>query len=215
MHKKNIIWRLIFLILGLYLCSLGLTFFYFNGLGLDAWNVLHEGISNITGLKFGYAFIVVSFAMLGIALLMGEKLGIGTIANAYLMGNFLQFNIDSGILNTPKSPYVGILFIIIGMIITGFGYYFYMGVGLGSGPRDSFIMAVSRRTNIKIGYLKSITEVVAIIIGIFLGGRFGLGTVIIAIFTGIIIQKVFDFLKFNPQVIQQESLKDTLNKLKK
>lgn len=215
MHKKKITSRLLFLVLGLYFCSIGLTFFYFNGLGLDAWNVLHEGLSIITGLKFGYAFVTVSFIMLSIALLMGEKLGVGTIANAFLIGNFLQLNIDSGFLKTPTTTFSRVLFIIIGMIITGFGYYFYMGVGLGSGPRDSFIMAISRRTNIKIGYLKSITEVAAIIIGIFLGGRFGVGTVIIAIFTGITIQKVFDFLKFNPRIIEQESLKDTINNLKK
>lgn len=215
MHKKSLLTRVILLIFGLYLCSIGLAFFYFNGLGLDAWNVLHDGLSKVLGIKIGDAFVAVSVIMLGVALLMKEKLGIATIANAFLMGNFMQFNIDLGILKMQTNIFSGLLFMLIGMIITGFGYYFYMGVGLGSGPRDSFVVAVARRINMKVGYVKSIVEVLAVIIGYFIGGDLGVATVIMAAFTGVIIQRVFDLLHFNPKLIEQEGLADSIKRFKK
>lgn len=215
MHKKNMLVRLLLLVFGLYLCGVGLTFFYYNGLGLDGWNVLHDGLSKLFNVKIGTAFVTVSIIMLTLGILMKEKLGIATIANALLIGNFMQININLGLLKPQTDLLNGLLFTLIGMIITGFGYYFYMGVGLGSGPRDSFVMAVSRKINLKVGYVKSIIEVIAIILGYLIGGDFGLSTIIIAIFTGITVQKVFDLLKFNPKAIEQESITDVLEKLKK
>lgn len=189
--------------------------FYFNGLGLDGWNVLHDGLSKVFNVKIGTAFISVSLMMLTLGILMKEKLGIATIANALLIGNFMQININLGLLKVQTNLFNGLMFTLIGMIITGFGYYFYMGVGLGSGPRDSFVMAVSRKIHVKVGYVKSIIEVIAIIVGYLIGGNFGVATIVIAIFTGIIIQKVFDLLKFNPKSIEQESVTDIIKKLKK
>lgn len=215
MHRKNMLVRLLLLVFGLYLCGVGLTFFYYNGLGLDGWNVLHDGLSKLFNVKIGTAFVTVSIIMLTLGILMKEKLGIATIANALLIGNFMQININLGLLKPQTDLLNGLLFTLIGMIITGFGYYFYMGVGLGSGPRDSFVMAVSRKINLKVGYVKSIIEVIAIILGYLIGGDFGLSTIIIAIFTGITVQKVFDLLKFNPKAIEQESITDVLEKLKK
>lgn len=214
MNKKNIVIRMVLLIFGLYLCGLGLTFFYFNGLGLDAWNVLHDGLSKVLNLRIGIAFVMVSIIMLILALLMGEKLGIGTISNALLIGNFMQFNIDLGFLKTQTNIIYGLIFTIVGMIITGFGYYFYLVVGLGAGPRDSFVLAMSRITKIKMGYVKSIIEVVAITVGYLIGGNLGIATVITAVFTGMVIQKVFDFLKFDPKTIVQENVMDTIKSLK-
>lgn len=214
MHKKNMLVRLLLLVFGLYLCGVGLTFFYYNGLGLDGWNVLHDGLSKLFNVKIGTAFVTVSIIMLTLGILMKEKLGIATIANALLIGNFMQININLGLLKPQTDLLNGLLFTLIGMIITGFGYYFYMGVGL-SGPRDSFVMAVSRKINLKVGYVKSIIEVIAIILGYLIGGDFGISTIIIAIFTGITVQKVFDLLKFNPKAIEQESITDVLEKLKK
>lgn len=215
MHRKNMLVRLLLLVFGLYLCGVGLTFFYYNGLGLDGWNVLHDGLSKLFNVKIGTAFVTVSIIMLTLGILMKEKLGIATIANALLIGNFMQININLGLLKPQTDLLNGLLFTLIGMIITGFGYYFYMGVGLGSGPRDSFVMAVSRKINLKVGYVKSIIEVIAIILGYLIGGDFGISTIIIAIFTGITVQKVFDLLKFNPKAIEQESITDVLEKLKK
>ena len=213
MHEKNLIVRLILLVFGLYLCGVGLTFFYFNGLGLDGWNVLHDGLSKVFNVKIGTAFISVSLMMLTLGILMKEKLGIATIANALLTGNFMQININLGLLKVQTNLFNGLMFTLIGMIITGFGYYFYMGVGLGSGPRDSFNLALSKRTGVKMGYAKSIVETIVVIIGMILGGSFGLATILGAIFTGIIVQGIFDLMKFNPKEIKHESLKDTFYSL--
>ena len=188
-------------------------FFYYNGLGLDAWNVLHDGVRNLLNIKFGAAYVTVSIVMLSIAIIMGEKLGAGTILNGLLIGNFLQMNIDLGFLKMQSSPIWGMLYTIIGMIVTGIGYYFYMGAGMGSGPRDSFVVAVSRRLKIKVGYVKSLSKILAIIIGYLPGGYFGIATVITAIFTGITVQKVFDIMKFDPKTVPHESIKETLKKI--
>lgn len=213
MNKNNFLKRFIALFFGIYLFALGLTFIVHCGLGMDSWNVFHDGLSNLVGIKLGYAAVSVSVAMMVAAMILGEPLGLGTIINGVFVGIFVQLHIDMGLLKMQTNLFMGLLYLFIGMVIVGFASYFYMKQGFGSGPRDSFSLALSKKTGIKTGHAKSLVEVAAVLLGILLGGDFGVATVLGAIFTGIITQWVFDLMKFNPKVVKHENIGETIKSL--
>ncbi len=215
MEKNNFIRRFLILFLGIYLFALGLTFIIYCGLGMDSWNVFHDGLANLLGIKLGYASVLVSLMMMGVAMIFGEPLGIGTIINGISVGIFVQWHIDSGLFKMQTNLFMGLLYLFIGMVIIGFASYLYMKQGFGSGPRDSFNLALSKKIGIKTGHAKSLVEVFAVILGILLGGDFGLATVLGAIFTGIIIQFVFDLMKFEPKDVKHQSFAETIIELSK
>ena len=215
MNKNNLIKRVIVLFFGIYLYGLALTFIIFCGIGMDAWNVFHDGLSKISGISLGYMSIIVSVIMMVVAMISGEPLGIGTIVNGLFVGTFVQIHMNSGIFKVQTTLFMGLLYLLIGMILLGFASYFYMKTGLGSGPRDSFNLALSKKTGLKMGHAKSLVEVVVVIMGAILGGSFGLATVLGAVFTGIIVQWIFDLMKFEPKSVKHESVKDTFYSLRR
>ncbi|NLW41830.1 MAG: hypothetical protein GXY89_01690 [Tissierellia bacterium] len=215
MNKNNLIKRVIVLFFGIYLYGLALTFIIFCGIGMDAWNVFHDGLSKISGISLGYMSIIVSVIMMVVAMISGEPLGIGTIVNGLFVGTFVQIHMNSGIFKVQTTLFMGLLYLLIGMVLLGFASYFYMKTGLGSGPRDSFNLALSKKTGLKMGHAKSLVEVVVVIMGAILGGSFGLATVLGAVFTGIIVQWIFDLMKFEPKSVKHESVKDTFYSLRR
>lgn len=215
MNKNNLIKRVIVLFFGIYLYGLALTFIIFCGIGMDAWNVFHDGLSKISGISLGYMSVIVSVVMMVVAMISGEPLGIGTIVNGLFVGTFVQIHMNSGIFKVQTTLFMGLLYLLIGMVLLGFASYFYMKTGLGSGPRDSFNLALSKKTGLKMGHVKSLVEVVVVIMGAILGGSFGLATVLGAVFTGIIVQWIFDLMKFEPKSVKHESIKDTFYSLRR
>lgn len=213
MNKNSYLYRIPVLIFGLALFALGLAFIIHSGLGYDSWNVLQHGLTNVLPIGLGVASALVSIVMMIIAMISGEPLGLGTIFNGLSVGMMVQFIMDNHFLNFQDTIFMGGVYLLIGMIILGFASYFYMKVGLGSGPRDSFTVAMSKKTGIKMGYMKSIIEVIAVGIGISIGGRFGIGTVIGAVMTGVITQMVFNLLKFDPRLVKHESAKETIENM--
>lgn len=215
MNKNSYFYRIPVLLFGLFLFAVGLSFIIHSGLGYDSWNVLQHGLTNILPIGLGVASALVSIIMMIIAMISGEPLGIGTIFNGLSVGMMVQFIMDHHFLKFQDTIFMGGVFLLIGMIFLGFASYFYMKVGLGSGPRDSFTVAMSKRTGIKMGYMKSIIEVIAVTIGILIGGRFGIGTVIGAVMTGVIAQIIFNILKFDPRLVKHENAKESIENMLK
>lgn len=215
MEKKSYFSRILTLMFGLIVCAFGLSFIIHSGLGYDSWNVFHHGLTLILPIHLGQASVLVSIVMIVSAIILGEPLGLGTVLNGLTVGNTVQFIIDSQILKVQDTLISGLSYLFIGMIILGIGSYFYMKPGLGSGPRDSFTVALAKKTGIDMGYMKSIIEIIAVIVGILLKGSFGIGTVIVAIFSGIILQIIFNILKFDPKKVEHENIKETFENILK
>lgn len=213
MNKNSYLYKIVVLLIGLIFFAIGLSFSVHSGLGYDSWNVLHHGLSKILPINLGMASVSVSIIMMVIALYLGEPIGLSTILDSIVVGPTVQFIIDHNFLTVQNSFFMGIIYLFIGMTFVGIGSYFYMKVELGSGPRDSFTVAMSKKTGIKMGYMRSIVETTAVVIGIFLKGSFGIGTIIVAFFTGIITQIIFNIVKFDPRVIRHENIKETFENI--
>jgi uncharacterized membrane protein YczE len=176
------IWRrLPRLLLGLELCGIGLAFIIAAELGLDSWDVFHEGVSEQTGISIGMVTILVGFSMFAISLPLGEQIGLGTILNVLLIGSTIDLVLL--FLDTPEAAVVQWVFLLGGTLLFAIGSGFYIGAGLGPGPRDSVMTAFAKR-GLPVGVVRTVIEVAVVVLGWLLGGDVGVGTVIFALTIG-------------------------------
>ncbi len=178
--------RVASLVLGLFVCALGIVLILQSQLGLAPWDVLHQGIADSTPLSFGAANIVVGLVVVCVAWRLGARIGLGTIANATLIGAFVQL-----LLSTSSIPEVGdgplgerVAYVLAGILAFGIGSGFYIGADLGAGPRDSFMLVVAWRAHVRSGVSRAVIEVCALGAGFALGGDVGVGTVAFALLIG-------------------------------
>lgn len=178
--------RAAWLVCGLFLCACGVMSFLESRLGLSPWDVLHQGIALHTPLSFGLATVVVSIVVLFIAWALGSPPGIGTAANAILIGTFVAvlqpLDAVQDLASWALLPRV--LLLVLGLVFFGIGSAFYIGAALGAGPRDSVMLVGARRTGARIGLVRAALEGSALVAGIALGGTVGIGTVAFAVLIG-------------------------------
>jgi len=182
------------LIFALLILSLGISLLREANYGLDAWGVLHDGISIQSSISFGRVSIIIGIVLVFISILFGVLPGIATILNVLLVGLFIDyisiifnyFDIDSFIL------------FLSGYVITNFGRALYISSNLGTGPRDGLYIVLSRITGKRIYFLKPAIEIFVIFIGLILGSKLGIGILIMTLFSGILIEYFFKLLRFNP-----------------
>ena len=104
---------------------------------------------------------------------------------------------NSNLLFTP-SMFIGKLaFLFLGMVLLGFGIWAYLKNGLGAGPRDGLMLGLVKKLNLSVAIVKTSIEVTVLVSGILLGGPLGIGTVIAAFGNGLVLNKVFDIMKYD------------------
>jgi uncharacterized protein len=174
------------LLLGLFLFALGVVCQLESKLGLSPWDTLHQGIAKHSPLSFGVANICVGVVVLGIAWALGAKVGIGTVANAALVGVFIVWLTEvPQVEHLSEDPLgVRIALLVAAMPLFGIGSALYIGAWFGAGPRDSLMVVIGRRTGIRLGVVRAGIELCALVAGFALGGTIGVGTVVFAISIG-------------------------------
>ncbi|GAB6169040.1 hypothetical protein JCM1393_15000 [Clostridium carnis] len=140
---KNKIFKLIRLFLGFILCASSTVLMLNSNLGLSPWDVFHQGISRVTNITIGQASIAVGIVFVILGMILGQKLGIGTILNMIIVGQFMDLIIEMNIIPVASTVIGGIFMMIIGMLVMGIGCYLYIGCGLGCGPRDGVMIGIS------------------------------------------------------------------------
>ncbi|NLZ52632.1 MAG: hypothetical protein GX892_05710 [Thermoanaerobacteraceae bacterium] len=200
MSKDNsLIIKLLFFFSGIYILALGKIFLIESGFGVDPWTMFHMGISNYIPFTVGQITQGVGAIMLLIGWALSIKPSIGTFLNMYFFGYFLDLNIALNaafnLVKPSKSLIVSILYLFIGIITSGVGYGIYLNGKLGAGPRDSFMLGVSRVTGKNPGTIKTFMESTVVVIGWLLGGPLGLGTLAYALSVGTIMQWTLNHIK--------------------
>lgn len=201
---------LIRLLVGFVFCASSTVFMLNSNLGLSPWDVFHQGISNLTGITIGQANIITGIVFVILGVICGQKLGIGTILNMILIGQFVDFIMYLDIVPKSDNIVTGIIMMIIGMLTMGYGCYLYISCCWGCGPRDGVMVVLSNILNKNIKYVRAGMEIIVLVIGIFLGGTMGLGTVISAVFLGYCMQLVFKFNNFDVSKVEHKSILKTI-----
>ncbi|MEI7760910.1 MAG: hypothetical protein WCJ67_09090 [Thermoleophilia bacterium] len=188
------------LVFGLFLFALGIVFLLESGLGLSPWDVLAQGISDHTSLSFGTASIAIGVCVLAVAWALGARIGPGTVANAVLIGLMIDGLTSIGAIDSLSDTTLAVRVVLMvgGITIIGIGSGFYIGAGMGAGPRDSLMLVTARRLGVRIGVTRAILEIAAALTGFALGGTVGVGTVAFALGVGPAVELSFWLLAHSP-----------------
>jgi len=195
--------RTLSLVAGLGLFAAGIVALLESGLGLPPWDVLNQGISDRTPLSFGTANIVVAVCVMVLAWALGARIGPGTVANAILIGLFVDLLLRSaavdGLSDEPLGARIGLM--VGGILVIGLGSGLYIGAGMGAGPRDSLMLVTAARSGVRIGAVRAALEIAVTAAGFALGGTIGIGTLAFALGVGPAIEASFWALARSPLAV--------------
>ena len=174
------------LVAGLFIFAVAIVLQLESRLGLSPWDTLHQGLSRHTPLSFGMASVVVSIVVLLLAWRSAHDIGIGTVANAVLVGSFIQGLTAIGPVDRLSESSLGVRIgmLVVAMVLIGIGSALYLGAWLGAGPRDSLMVVGGERTGLRLGIVRAGLELLALAGGFALGGKIGVGTVVFALGVG-------------------------------
>ncbi|HEY1776402.1 MAG TPA: hypothetical protein VGG41_09625 [Solirubrobacteraceae bacterium] len=173
--------RLVQLYLGLGLYGTSSSLLLLGGLGLDPWDVLHQGLSRQLGLGVGTWAIIVGLAVLLLWIPLRQKPGIGTISNVILVGAVIDLIL--AVVHPPHALAPRILLLLGGVFLSGVATGAYIGAGLGPGPRDGLMTGWAQRGH-RIWVVRTTLEISVLVVGFVLGGTVGVGTLVYAISIG-------------------------------
>jgi uncharacterized membrane protein YczE len=158
------------------------------GLGLDPWDVFHQGLAGRTGMTIGIASAVVGVAVLVAWIPLRNRPGIGTVANVIV----IAVTVDGALalLPTPSSLPVRIAMMLGAVVLNAISTVLYIGAGLGPGPRDGLMTGLVKRTGLSVRLVRTSIEATVLVIGWFLGGTVGVGTLVYAFGIGPLVQLV-------------------------
>src|SRR5262245_36482407 len=178
--------RLSALLAGLVLYGVGTRLMIAANLGLDPWDVFHQGIARMTGVPFGTVLIVVGLVVLLAWIPLRQRPGIGTVANVIVIG--LVVNALSGVLPVPHEWAVRWAYAITGILAVALATGLYIGARLGPGPRDGLMTGVVARSRgrwlSQIRVVRTTIEVSVLVAGYAMGGTVGWVTLLYAVSIG-------------------------------
>lgn len=187
--------RLLQLFLGLLLYGVSLALMVRADLGLDPWDVLHQGVAERTGASFGTVVIGTGAGVLLLWWPLRQRPGIGTVSNVVVLGLVADMVLAVlAVLDTPESLGGRIGLLLAGIGLNALATATYIGAGLGPGPRDGLMTGLVRRTGASVRVVRTGIEVLVLIVGWLLGGNVGVGTVLYAAAIGLLVHPLLPLL---------------------
>jgi uncharacterized membrane protein YczE len=172
---------------GLVLYGISMAFMVESGLGLNPWDVFHQGVSKTTGISFGWVVLLTGIPILLLWIPLRQRPGFGTVANLVVIG----FVADGAlaVLAPGESMGMRVTYLVVGIALNGVATGMYIGARFGPGPRDGLMTGIAGRwPQLSIRLVRTSIEVLVLGVGFLLGGTVGVGTVAYALGIGPLVQ---------------------------
>lgn len=188
------------LLIGLCCYGFSMAMMVRAGLGLDPWDVFHQGLARHTPMSIGMASAVVGVVVLLAWIPLRNKPGIGTVANVIV----IAVTVDAGlaILRAPETMSVRVALMLGAVLLNAFATVLYVGAGLGPGPRDGLMTGLVARSGLSVRLVRTGIEATVLTGGWLLGGSVGVGTIVYAFGIGPLVQLV---LRLTPRSVLARS----------
>jgi uncharacterized membrane protein YczE len=177
--------RVLRCVIGLGLFGAGIALIFAAELGVAPWDILHEGIAELLGISVGWVIVMTGVVILLLWIPLRQRPGLGTALNAVEIGLVVDLVLPH--LPTPEALVPRLALLAGGLVAIGLGSGIYIGSGIGNGPRDGLMMGLAAR-GISVRVARTLIEVTVLVIGVLLGGSFGLGTVAFTFLIGPLVQ---------------------------
>jgi uncharacterized membrane protein YczE len=172
---------------GLVLYGISMAFMVESGLGLNPWDVFHQGVSKATGISFGWVVLLTGIPILLLWIPLRQRPGFGTVANLVVIG----FVADGAlaVLAPGESMGMRVTYLVVGVALNGVATGMYISARFGPGPRDGLMTGIAARwPRLSIRAVRTGIEVLVLGVGFLLGGTVGVGTVVYALGIGPLVQ---------------------------
>lgn len=173
--------RLVQLFAGLVLYGVSSSMLLLAGLGVDPWDVLHQGLARRTGIPTGTWAIIAGAVVLLLWIPLRQRPGLGTLCNVVVVGAVIDLVLAE--VTPPRTLPVQAVLMVSGVVLNGVATGLYIGAGLGPGPRDGLMTGLAARGH-SIRLVRTGIELSVLVTGWLLGGTVGLGTVVYALGIG-------------------------------
>jgi len=183
--------------IGFALFGLSIAVMIRSNVGTGPWALLEVALSRLTSITPGRMSILVGFAVLMIALVMGERIGWGTLGNILFIGLWEDMFLHR-IPSVENNLVLQLLMLLGAILLMGIASAIYIGVNAGAGPRDSLMLAVHRKSGWSIRFGRAVIEILVVTVGWLLGGPLGFGTLLFALLIGPSVQWAFKLFKVRP-----------------
>jgi uncharacterized membrane protein YczE len=198
--------RLVQLFAGLILYGVSMAFMVESRLGLDPWDVFHQGLSRVTGLSFGWVVILLGIPIMLLWIPLRQRPGFGTLANLIVIGLVVDRALAVLPAGGPMPARIG--YLVGGILLNAVATALYLGSRLGPGPRDGLMTGVTGRfPKLSIRLVRTFIELTVLGVGFLLGGTVGVGTLAYAIGIGPLVQpllSIFTVPEAGPPVVTAE-----------
>ena len=174
-------------VFGVTICGLSVGMFSYSEMGLDPFQVFAHGTWKLTSLDFGTYYVILNAVLLVIIFFADKKkIGLGTLINLFLVGYMAEFS-EWGIRRMiPTSGIaVRIVMLLAAIVIMCFSSAIYFTADLGVSTYDAVAIIISeKKTNWKFKFIRIVTDIICVVIGVLLGAKAGIGTIVTALFMG-------------------------------
>lgn len=213
--RKEIVLGWLRIAAGLLVFAFGVHLTIFANIGLAPWDCLGMGVAAHTPLNYGIAMTLIAVTVLGIDVLLKERIGFGTVIDALLTGNFVQMFNDLNPFPENGNLWLGIGLMLGGFVFMALGMWLYMTAEQCCGPRDALLVGLGKRLpKIPIGIVEVLLWGAVLLAGWLLGGPVGIGTLISTFGAGLVMQLVYMLIRFEPRNLRHRGLAETVRILK-
>lgn len=185
--------RTIVSLIGLILCGVGVALFLYSGLGVDPASVFELGIANVLHISYGTSSALINVIILAVVLIIDRSyVNVSSVLAIFGIGytaDFVRMFLDMMILG-DLNLVVKMLLVFLGLMIMAVGIATYIRADLGVGAIDLISEIISRKGNFQYRIVRIVGDISFVVIGFFLGGTVGLGTIVAAFLTGPAVQFV-------------------------
>jgi uncharacterized membrane protein YczE len=178
----HVLRRLVQLYGGLALYGASSALLIRSGLGLEPWNVLHEGLAERTGLSIGVVLTLVGATVLLLWIPLRQRPGLGTVSNVLVIGAAMDATL--AVVPDAHGLAVRVSLMVAGIVLNGAATGLYIAARFGPGPRDGLMTGLNRRTGWSIRSVRTVVEITVVVTGFLLGGTIGVGTLLYAVSIG-------------------------------
>jgi uncharacterized membrane protein YczE len=180
--QSNFWFRLIKLVVGLFIYGIGVALLVHAAIGIAPWDVLAQGISLQSGITFGQATIVVSVLVMLMWIPLRVRVGLGSVLNAILIGIFADIVLS--VLPPMTLYWQQLSMFVVGLLTVAYATGLYISCGMGKGPRDGLMIGLASKLQRPFWQVRTGVEIIVVTAGFLLGGQVREGTLIFALSIG-------------------------------
>jgi uncharacterized membrane protein YczE len=182
MNARDLALRTALLVGGLTLYGTSMAMMITGGLGLNPWDVFHQGLAARLPISFGAITAVTGVMVLLLWIPLRQRPGIGTVANIVIIAVSVDLALDwlPDVTSIPSRAAL----LTVGVVLNGLATAAYISAGLGAGPRDGLMTGLVARSGLSVRLVRTAIELAVLGTGWLLGGTAGVGTVLYALAIG-------------------------------